>query len=127
MYYDLLARIKNAAMAGKSSLLAPFSRVDFEVAKVLAKENYLKDVQKKVINRKNFIELKLAYAHDRAVIQGFKVMSKPGRRFYSRYQDLKSVRNGYGLGVLSTSRGIMDNKEAKKNRVGGEYLFEIWK
>jgi len=127
MYYDLLARIKNAAMAEKPLLLAPFSKVDFEIAKVLAKANYIKDVQKKVVNRKNFIELKLSYVNNRAVIQGFKVMSKPGRRFYSRYQDLKPIKNGYGLGVLSTSRGIMDNREAKKNRVGGEYLFEIWK
>jgi len=114
-------------MAEKPLLLAPFSKVDFEIAKVLAKANYIKDVQKKVVNRKNFIELKLSYVNNRAVIQGFKVMSKPGRRFYSRYQDLKPIKNGYGLGVLSTSRGIMDNREAKKNRVGGEYLFEIWK
>lgn len=127
MYYDLLARIKNAAMAEKPLLLAPFSKVDFEIAKVLAKANYIKDVQKKIVNRKNFIELKLSYINNQAVIQGFKVMSKPGRRFYSRYQDLKPIKNGYGLGVLSTSRGIMDNREAKKNRVGGEYLFEIWK
>mgnify|MGYP001586230108 CR=1 FL=1 len=126
MYYDLLARIKNAFLAEKISLLSPFSKMDFEIAKILAREKYLKEVQKKVVNRKNFLEIKLAYQNHKPSFRDFKIMSQPGRHLYRRHQDIRPVKNGYGLAILSTSKGMMDNKEAKKNKVGGEYLFEIW-
>ncbi|MBI3589144.1 MAG: 30S ribosomal protein S8 [Candidatus Liptonbacteria bacterium] len=126
MYYDLLPKIKNAVLARKASLIVPFSRMNFEVAKVLVKGKYLRDVQKKVINRHNFLEIKIAYLDNQPFLTNFKIFSKPSRHIYVNYRELRSVRNGYGLAILSTPKGILDNREAKKNKVGGEYLFEVW-
>jgi len=126
MYYNLLSQVKNAAQAKKHSMILPFSRMDFEVSKILVKGKYLKDVQKKVINRKNFIEIKLNYVESQPAINDFRIFSRPSRHLYVNYKELHPVKNGFGLAVLSTSKGIFDNREARKNKVGGEYLFEIW-
>lgn len=126
MYYNLLSQVKNAVQAGKHSLILPFSKMDFEVAKILVEAKYLKDTQKKVINRRNFIEIKLGYSDDGPNFNNFRIFSRPSRHLYVNYRELKPVKNGYGLAVLSTSKGIFDNRKARKNKVGGEYLFEIW-
>ena len=118
MYYDLLSKIKNAGQAGKTSITFPLSKMDFEIAKVLTKSGYLKDVEKKVINRRNFLEMKLAFHDNKPVLGSFKIFSRPGRRFYVSSFELKQVKNGYGLGILSTSKGIMDNRKARKNKIG---------
>ncbi len=122
-YYDLLPKIKNAENAGKSSLTVPCSNMDFEVAKVLVKEGYIKDVQKKPVGKKNFLDIKLSA---KKVISGIKLKSKPSRHIYMDYRNIKWVRNGYGVGIFSTPKGIMSGRDARKNKVGGEYLFEIW-
>ena len=126
MYHDLMARIKNAEMVNKKSVLMPFSRVDFEIVKVLVEAGYLKDAQKKKINKKNVIDIKLAYMAGRPAIKDFKFFSRPGRRFYLSSKELRPVKSGYGIAVISTSKGIMNNKEAKKIGIGGEYLFQVW-
>lgn len=126
MYHDLLVRIKNAQMAKKRSLLAPFSKMDFEIAKILVQENYLKEVQKKVFGKKAFLEIKLAYSGGQPAIRGFKFKSLPGRRIYVKAKDIKPVKQGYGLGLISASLGILSDKVAREKGVGGEYLFEIW-
>lgn len=126
MYYNLLSQVKNAIQARKHSIILPFSKMDFEVAKILVKAKYLKDAQKKIINRKNFIEIKLSYSAEKSTINDFKIFSRPSRHLYVTYKELRPVKNGYGLAIISTSKGIFDNREARKNKVGGEYLFEIW-
>lgn len=126
MYYDLLAKIKNGELAKKDRILVPFSRLDFAVAKILAEAGYLSGAQKKSVGRHNFIELKLAGTKNGPAVSGFKIVSKPGRRFYIDYRKLKPVKQGYGMAVLSTPKGIMNNRDARKNKVGGEYFFEIW-
>jgi small subunit ribosomal protein S8 len=68
----------------------------------------------------------LIYKKNQPAISQIKLISKPGRRIYRRYDDLRVVRQGFGLAILSTSRGLMTNKEARKNKIGGEYLFEIY-
>jgi len=123
MYWDLLPRIKNAEMAGKNSFLAPFSKMDHAVSEVLRDAGYVKDAQKKTTGKKHFLEIKL---NPKKMIEGFKIISKLSRHVYVDSRNIRSVRNGYGLGVFSTSKGILGNKEARKQRVGGEYLFEIW-
>lgn len=124
MHYDLLVRIKNAESAEKDSLTANFSKLDLAISKVLLEGGYIKDVQKKSVGRKDFLEIKLLRGGK--AINGFKIISKPGRRMYVGSEEIRSVRQGYGLAVISTSRGVMSNKEAHKKKVGGEYLFEIW-
>lgn len=126
MYYDLLARIKNAMRAKKESLVAPYSKMDFAVLKVLEESGYIKSVSKKEGGKKSSLEVKLAYDDGKPRITDFKILSKPSRRLYSGYKELSSVRQGHGLAILTTPQGIMSNKTARKNKVGGEYLFRIW-
>ncbi len=126
MYYDLLPKIKNAQRAQKDSLVVPFSKMDFAVAKVLQESGYLGEVQKKTSGRHPAIEIKLKYHDKRPVVNDFKLVSKPSRHQYMGYRELTSVKQGYGVAVLSTPRGVMSNKQARKDKVGGEYLFQIW-
>ena len=126
MYYDLLTRIKNAARAGKDTVLAPFSKFDYAIAKVLVDTKYLKSAEKRVIGKKNFLEVVLSYEGKTPALTDFKLISKPSRHLYSGYRELRSVRQQYGLSVLSTPKGVMTNRTARKEKVGGEYLFEIW-
>lgn len=126
MYYDLLVKIKNADRARKKIVKTPYSQMDFSVAKILVDSGYLKSVKKKTVERKSFLEIELTGKPGSYALDGFKILSKPGRRLYISYRNLRSVRQGYGLGILSTPQGIMTNVEARKQKVGGEYLFQIW-
>ena len=126
MYYDLLIKIKNAQKAKKDTLKVPYSNLDFAVAEILAKNSYLEAVAKKGRMPKRIIEIKLKYTDGKGVISGLKLLSVPSRRLYSGYQELRPVKQGYGLRVLSTSKGLMTTQEAKKAKIGGQLLFEIW-
>jgi len=126
MYYNLLSEIKNAVRAKKDKITFPFSKMDFAVAKVLADNGYIKSAEKEAAGRKNIIAVRLAYKEKLPVVNDFKIVSKPSRHFYADYRSLRTVMQGHGLGVLSTSKGIMTSRDAKKQKVGGEYLFEIW-
>ncbi len=103
-------------------LKAPYSRMDFGVAEVLAKHNFLKSVEKKGKGPKRIISMVL----DQKPIDGIKLHSKPSKRVYAGYKELRPVQRGYGISVLSTPKGVMTDKDARKNKVGGELLFEIW-
>ncbi len=126
MYYDVLAKIKNAAMAEKERMILPFSRMDFAVVSALAEAGYLKNVERETLGRRQVINVRLAYKGKESVFTDFKLVSKPSRHSYIDYRKLRPVKQGHGLAVLSTSRGIMTDRQARKNKVGGEYLFEIW-
>ncbi len=126
MYLDLLTKIKNAQKARKETLKVPYSNLDFAVAEVLAKNNYLDSVAKKGRMPKRVIEIKLRYEKGHGVITGTNILSKPSRRLYGGYKALRSVKQGYGLGVISTPKGVMTTKDARKEKVGGQLLFEIW-
>ncbi|KKW16412.1 MAG: 30S ribosomal protein S8 [Parcubacteria group bacterium GW2011_GWA1_50_14] len=126
MYYDLLVKIKNAASARKKLIRVPYANLDFAVAKILASRGYLKDVKRKVIDKKGFMEIELLSPQSEDAIRGVKFVSKPSCRVYVGYRDLKPVRQGRGLAVISTPKGVMTNNEARKSKLGGEYLFEIW-
>ncbi len=126
MVNDLLARIKNAGLAGHASVQAPFSNLDFAVAKALEERGFIAGVEKRALGKKNVLEITLKYRGKEPAISGFKIMSKPSRRLYTGYRDLKAVKRGYGVAVLSTPEGVLTDKEAKKRKVGGEELFQIW-
>ncbi len=124
MYYRILPELKNALRAGKEKMTVPFSRMDFAVLEILRDNGYVKSVEKEMIGRRSMIAIRLNKKKKSDV--DFKLLSKPSRRFYSDYRSLHKVRQGYGLGVLSTPEGILSVTDAKKKKVGGEYLFEIW-
>ncbi len=126
MYYNLLSELKNAVRARKERVVFPFTRMDFAVAKVLAEQGYVKSVEKEAAGRKSVIAVKLSYEGRKGALNDFKIVSKPSRHFYADYRTLRSVKQGHGASVLSTSKGIMSGSQAKKQKIGGEYLFEIW-
>lgn len=127
MHYDLLIRIKNAQAVKQERIKAPYSKFDEAVANLLFKHNYIGGVAKKGRMPKRVLEIELKYDSDGSgAIRGIKFISKPSRRIYAGYRDLKSVKQGYGALVISTPSGIMSGSEAKKKKLGGELLFEIW-
>ncbi len=126
MYYDLLAKIKNAGMAQKESFMTPYTRMDAAVAEILVKAKYLKGAEKRAVGKRNFLEITMSYRHQKPVMTDFKILSKPSRRLYIGYRELHQVRQGYGIAVLSTPAGVLSNRDARKQKVGGEHLFQIW-
>ena len=127
MYTDLLTKIKNAQKARKDLLKVAYSNLDFAISELLVKNNYLESAAKKGRMPKRIIEIKLKYSQGgQGVINDIHVLSKPSRRLYSGYKELQKVKQGYGLGVISTSKGLLTSQEARKMKVGGQLLFEIW-
>ena len=127
MYQDILTRIKNAHMRGKQKVKVPYSSFDMSVLEVLAKMGYIDSLQRKGRGVKRIIDIKLKYIDKHTpAITGFKFTSVPSRGIYSGYRDLKSSHQGYGHYVISTPKGIFEGNEAKKQKVGGKVLFEIW-
>jgi small subunit ribosomal protein S8 len=126
MYWNLLSKIKNGYLARREKITIPFSRLNFDILKVLQEKGYVNNVEKKIINKKNFLEIKLSYSNNKPVMSDFKLISTPSRHIYKTYKELKPVKQGYGLGVISTSKGVMSSADAFRNKVGGEYLFEVW-
>ena len=123
---DLLVRIKNAQAAGRETTEAPFSRVKFAIARILETEKFIDKVEKKGTKNNEKLEIKLKYDQGIGAINGIKRVSKPGQRAYAPSAKIKSVKQGYGLAIVSTSRGIMSGQEARKKRIGGEMLCEVW-
>lgn len=123
MYVNFLIRIKNAQGAEKNVLRAPFSKMDLAIAEVLLKYGYLKSVEVKGKADKRVIEINLS---KEKAIRGIKFISLPSRRIYTGYKEIRSVKSGYGIAVVSTPKGIMSNKEARRQKLGGQLLFEIW-
>lgn len=119
---DLLTRIRNAARARNSETVAPYSKLRLAIAKVLQKEGYLTEVKKV----KNQLVLALALKRRRPVITGIKNVSRPGLRIYRKASRLPRPLGGAGVSIISTSRGVMTNTEAKKLGLGGEVLGEVW-
>ena len=126
MYTDLLTKIKNAQAVKRESIKVPYSDMDFAIAELLTTYKFLDSVAKKGRMPKRIIEVKLKYNDSKGAIQAVKWLSKPSRKLYTGYKDIKPVRQGFGLLVLTTPKGIMDGKTAKKQRLGGQLLFEIW-
>ena len=125
---DMLTRIRNAIMARQELIDVPYSVIKFSIAKLLKEEGYLKNYKIYTDEaRKKFIKVYLNYdERNRNVITGLRRVSKPGRRVYVKAEDLAKERARLGTAVLSTSRGLMTDKEALGTHVGGELLFRVW-
>lgn len=126
MHYNILSELKNAVRAKKDKITFPYSKMDFAILKKLGENGYVKGVEKETVGKKNIIVVRVAHGTKSATVNDFSIKSKPSRHTYIDYRSLNSVRSGHGLSMLSTSQGIMTGKEARKNKLGGEYLFEIW-
>ncbi|MBU2101412.1 30S ribosomal protein S8 [Patescibacteria group bacterium] len=113
-------------MRGKQRVKVPYSHLDYSILEALVKDGYLDSIQRKGRGVKRIIDIKLKYDQDEPAISEIKFVSRPSRRIYTGYREIKSSHQGYGRFILSTPEGIMDDKEAKKKRVGGQLLFEIW-
>ena len=122
----MIITIKNASLAGKQSVFLPYSKIKNAIALCLKKEGYISNVSKKVKNGENLLEIGLIYTNNKPKIQEAIRISKQSRRVYFGMKDIHSVRSGSGLLVLSTPKGILSGKEARKEQVGGEALFRLW-
>ncbi|MCU0692752.1 MAG: 30S ribosomal protein S8 [Polyangiaceae bacterium] len=126
---DMLTRIRNAALARHDRVSLPSSKVKFAVAELLKNEGYVRDVMVTLPEDRPSptLTIVLKYGRDRAcAIDGVRRISRPGRRVYVRHDRIPTVLNGLGVGILSTSQGVMTDKDARARRVGGELLCEVW-
>ena len=124
---DMLIRIKNAQAVKKDSASFGYSKLKMEIAKILEKQGFISEVERRGKKQRKLIEVKLLYTPEgTSKISGVKRISKPSRRVYAGFRDVHSVKNGLGLAVYSTTKGILTDKEARRGKVGGENLFEIW-
>ena len=118
--------MKNGSLAGKEFVSFPYSKFKNAIAECLKKEGYVSEYAKKVKTGIPVLEVKLIYKDKKPKITEVERISKQSRRVYFGMKDIHSVRNGSGLLVLSTPKGILSGKEARKAQVGGEALFRVW-
>ncbi len=124
---DLLTRIRNGLGARHGEVRVPHSRVKARIAEILMSEGYLEEVEVIAAPIQSEIRIRLKYTNNREpVIKGIKRVSKPGLRVYASRQDLPRVQGGLGIAVVSTSKGLMTDKEARRQKVGGEVMCEVW-
>lgn len=124
---DMLTRIRNANTALHPSVVMPSSKLKEEIAKILQSEGYIESFDVSAEGVRRSLELKLRYGRDRKrVINGLRRVSTPGRRIYSGAGDLPRVNGGLGVAVVSTSQGLLPDREARRRRLGGEILCEVW-
>lgn len=124
---DMLTRIRNANAMRYTEVTVPASKLKLELAKILKEEGYIKDYKVVKDNVQGNIVLILKYGENKErVITGLKRISKPGLRVYAKKDEVPKVLNGLGIAIISTSKGVMTDKEARKQDLGGEVLAYIW-
>ena len=123
---DMLTRIRNANQMRYKEVEVPASKMKNEIAKILKSEGFISDYKIKKSNVQDVLVLTLKYVEKERVITGLKRISKPGLRVYAKAEDIPTVLNGLGIAIISTSKGVMTDKEARKESLGGEVLAYIW-
>jgi small subunit ribosomal protein S8 len=124
---DMLARIRNAGLARLAEARCPTSRLKLAVARVLEQEGFLSGVQVEAREGRPELVLSIRYRGEgRSVIDGLRRVSRPGRRVYVGAKQIPRVRNGLGVAILSTSRGVLSDRAAREASIGGEVLCEVW-
>ena len=124
---DMLTRIRNANQMRYKEVEVPASKMKLEIARILKDEGFIVDFKVKKNDVQNIIVLTLKYGEKKErVITGLKRISKPGLRVYAKAEEIPSVLNGLGIAIVSTSKGVMTGKEAKKQSLGGEVLAYVW-
>lgn len=127
---DMLNRIRNAQALLKEQVSFPFSNLKYNIAKILEREGFIEKAEKKGRKTKRIIEIILKYQNEqegkRPSISGLIRVSKPGQRLYVRAKKIRKVKGGYGISIVSTSKGVMTGKQARRQKLGGEIICEIW-
>ncbi|MCX6156363.1 MAG: 30S ribosomal protein S8 [Ignavibacteriota bacterium] len=124
---DFLTRVRNAIGAGKKTVDIPASNIKKGIAEIMKKTHFISDYSLiETDGVKKFISLKLKYNDGVSVIEGLRRISKPGIRTYKDSENIPRVRNGLGIAVISTSKGLMTDKQARAQKIGGEVICEIW-
>ena len=123
---DFLTRIRNANMVYMEKVEIPASRTKMGIANILKEEGYVKDVEYVEDGKQGIIRLYLKYAGKERVISGLKRISKPGLRVYANKDELPKVLGGLGIAIISTSKGLMVDRQARKAGLGGEVLCYVW-
>ncbi|MBW2092522.1 MAG: 30S ribosomal protein S8 [Deltaproteobacteria bacterium] len=123
---DMLTRIRNGLSAKHERVDIPASKVKINIARILKEEGYIRNYKVFKDNKQGILRILLKYNNNEPVIKGLKRESKPSRRMYVKRDKVPYVLSGLGVGVLSTSKGILTDREARRQNVGGEFMFSIW-
>ncbi|MDR2267852.1 MAG: 30S ribosomal protein S8 [Holosporaceae bacterium] len=123
---DMLARIKNACLRRFDVVDVPLSKIKYGILKVLEREGYINGIEEVEVDGRNFLRVSLKYYEGKSVIKALDRVSKPSRRVYSKLKKVSLAFNGFGIYVLSTSRGILSDAEARDNNIGGEILCRVF-
>jgi small subunit ribosomal protein S8 len=118
--------LKNAGNAGRTTVNVPYSKIKENIAVVLTAEGFLKSAEKKMIDKKAVLSMEIILENRIPKIKGAQRISKTSKRVYKKSAELRPVKNGYGALVISTPKGVMSGRDAKKQKLGGEVLFSIW-
>lgn len=127
----MLTSIRNAQQAGKKEVLIPASKLKFAIASVLEKEGFFEAVSKERVDDHDKIKIvfkyyKVSNTKKIPAIKQIRMISKQGKRIYIKNKNIRNIKNNFGIAVVSTSKGVMTNAEAKKSGLGGEYICEVW-
>ena len=123
---DMLTRIRNANQMKHLTVLVPASKIKLEILNVLKNEGYITEYEKIEDGKQGVIKVTLKYVNKERVIKGIKRISKPGLRVYAKSSELPKVLNGLGVAIISTSNGVMTDREARKSKLGGEVIAFVW-
>ena len=123
---DFLTRVRNATRSGKAEVVAPFSKMKGELARILKEEGFVSSVAVETVEGRPVLQIGLKYVGDRSVITNLQRVSRPGLRRYVGATEIPRVFSGVGISILSTSSGIMSSREAKRKNEGGELLAFVW-
>ncbi len=123
---DMLNRIRNAQAVAHPIVRIPFSKFKYKIAEILEQQGFIIKVQKKGRKINRNIELILKYNNGQQAISNLKRISKPGQRIYMSFNEIRIDKGRHGIFIISTSKGLMTNKQARKEKLGGEVLCEIW-
>jgi len=123
---DMLTRIRNALLTNKEEVFVPYSNIKFQIAQILKAEGYIIDIEKQEGPSGAKLRIQLKYDAGAPVISNLERVSKPGRRIYAKRTELPRILSGMGISIISTSKGVMTDKSARKQKLGGEIICNIW-